>query len=664
MELGANINFMGKQGFRTSFIPFIVEFVAGSAICLTSIRFLRNPAYSSNEEVAALAAAKQASTSWPPFTQVWAMFSPDWPLLLLGCICAVGQGLFTIFSLQRFARVMSGIAVNGGSDEVRKQTILFFVYTFILCAFLAVQASAFGSSGERAIRRIRDLMYRKLLEQDRQFLDRKENSIGTLVARLTSDADAVGAVLTTQFSDAVTPAVRAISGFVLLFKISWQLSILALGVSVYNIVFVSVRSTYVTAQFSGKYSDRRAKAVAKGTEVLKGIDAVQLCGEQAREGATFRRLLDDQYHIGRLRATTEGFFQASEVFLTFTIVGVAIWYGSILILQGYMKVEELASFALVTMNATSSLGQMTRVFPQMANAAGPAGRVLLIIHRDPVKDGYIDQNRGMTPESLKGDLELRDVRFSYSESTRPEPDVNVSLKVPEGKSLALVGQSGAGKSTIMQLMMRQYDLRHGRDMGQVLVDGNDVRDLSPRWLLDHVGVVSQRPVVFNESIYFNVTYGYRRHGGQTYHWAGQDRVVSEADFWAAIKGANATDFITEDILDDPEVVGEDGDKLSGGQRQRVAIARVLLRNPRLLFLDEATSALDPEGEWQVVEALRNISTGRTCVMIAHRLNTISHADHIIVLVKGRCVESGTHTELLAKKGVYFEMYQKQQETHW
>ncbi|KAH9513520.1 Multidrug resistance protein 1 [Bulinus truncatus] len=288
-----------------------------------------------------------------------------------------------------------------------------------------------------------------------------------------------------------------------------------------------------------------------------------------------------------------------------------------------------------------SVGQAASFLPDYTKAQLSAGYIFTMLDIVPKID--IFSAKGSIKENISGDIKLDNVHFIYP--TRPDVHVlkGVNIEVKPGQTAALVGMSGCGKSTIVSLLQRYYDPSEGH----ILIEGIDSREYNLKYLRSIMSVVSQEPILFDCSIRENISYGI-------------ERDVPMADIIAAAKTANAHDFITS-LPDGYETqVGEKGTQLSGGQKQRVAIARALIRNPRILLLDEATSALDTESEKIVQTALDRAREGRTCIVIAHRLSTIQNADIIYVMEQGRVVESGTHQELLSKKGVYSVLVQGQQ----
>jgi ATP-binding cassette subfamily B protein len=321
----------------------------------------------------------------------------------------------------------------------------------------------------------------------------------------------------------------------------------------------------------------------------------------------------------------------------YAAIAVVLGYGGSLVAAGTMTAGALTAFLVYTLLIAMGLGTLAEIWAEAMRGLGAAERVFQLIDRAPV----MALRGGRRPERVAGRLAYEDVHFSYP--ARPDTEVlhGVDLLVEPGEVVALVGPSGAGKSTLGSLLVRLYDPSGGR----LTLDGIDLRDLDPSWLRSQVGVVSQEPILFSTTIVENVRYG--RPG------------ASDAEVRAALGNANALPFVLG-FPDGLETrVGERGQQLSGGQKQRIAIARAILKDPRLLLLDEATSALDAESEALVQEALSRLMRGRTSIVIAHRLSTVIGADRVVVIDGGRVVEAGRHAALVTQGGPYARLVERQ-----
>lgn len=309
----------------------------------------------------------------------------------------------------------------------------------------------------------------------------------------------------------------------------------------------------------------------------------------------------------------------------------------------HMTVGELSSFLMYTFWVGISIAGLSSFYSELMKGFGAGSRLWELLDRKP--EFSLDEGQVIAQDQLKGQLEFCDVSFAYP--TRKETPIfqNLSVSVPAGSIMAVVGSSGSGKSTLVSLLLRLYD----PDAGIITIDGHDIRNLNPCWLRSHIGTVSQEPVLFSCSVKDNIAYG-----------AIDPAAVTTDDIYRAARVANAYDFIQTFPLGFDTVVGEKGVLLSGGQKQRIAIARALLKNPKILLLDEATSALDSENEFLVQEALERLMEGRTVMIIAHRLSTIKNADQVAVLDQQRVAECGPPTKLLGnRKGLFRKLMEKQ-----
>lgn len=389
-------------------------------------------------------------------------------------------------------------------------------------------------------------------------------------------------------------------------------------------------------------SDTNAGASSLAAEVIGGFRTVLSFDWQDEAVRRYSLLLQRTKKESHKEVHVNGLVFGLSYLLMFWVNALIFWYGSTLVLAtpangGITQGDFIIVFMSVLMSAMG-LGQAVAISPDFARSRGAAANLFEVMNRAPL----IDANpTGIKEVPLAGSIELENVVFSYP--ARPDTVVlnHFGLKISPGSVVAFVGRSGAGKSTIIGLVERFYDVLEGA----VRIDGRNIKDYDLRWLRRQIGLVSQEPILFDSSIAENIRFGR----------AGLHEDISMTEVEAAAKAANAHDFIMK--LDDgyETRVGERGTQLSGGQKQRIAIARAILKNPTILLLDEATSALDSESEALVQEALDKLMQGRTTIVIAHRLSTIRNADVICAMAKGQIVEMGRHDELIAKQGYYFDL---------
>uniref|UniRef100_A0A8D1T8S9 Multidrug resistance protein 1 n=1 Tax=Sus scrofa TaxID=9823 RepID=A0A8D1T8S9_PIG len=378
-----------------------------------------------------------------------------------------------------------------------------------------------------------------------------------------------------------------------------------------------------------------AKAGAVAEEVLAAIRTVIAFGGQKKELERYNKNLEEAKRIGIKKAITANISIGAAFLLIYASYALAFWYGTTLVLSNEYTIGQVLTVFFSVLIGAFSVGQASPSIEAFANARGAAYEIFKIIDSKPSIDSY--SKNGHKPDNIKGNLEFRNVHFSYPSRNEVKILKGLNLKVESGQTVALVGNSGCGKSTTVQLMQRLYDPTEG----VVSIDGQDIRTINVRYLREIIGVVSQEPVLFATTIAENIRYG-------------RENVTME-EIEKAVKEANAYDFIMKLPNKFDTLVGERGAQLSGGQKQRIAIARALVRNPKILLLDEATSALDTESEAVVQVALDKAREGRTTIVIAHRLSTVRNADVIAGFDDGVIVEKGSHDELMKEKGVYFKL---------
>ncbi|XP_031794384.1 ATP-dependent translocase ABCB1-like [Sarcophilus harrisii] len=349
----------------------------------------------------------------------------------------------------------------------------------------------------------------------------------------------------------------------------------------------------------------------------------------------YNRKLEEAKNIGIKKAITANISMGIAFLLIYASYALAFWYGTSLILSNEYSIGQVLTVFFSILMGAYSIGQASPNIAAFANARGAACEIFRIIDNNPTIDSY--SMNGHKPDNIKGNLEFKNVHFTYPSRKEVKILKGLNLKVYSGQTVALVGNSGCGKSTTIQLIQRLYDPTEG----MVTIDGQDIRTLNVRYLREITGVVSQEPVLFATTIAENIRYGR------------EDVTMEEIE--KAVKEANAYDFIMKLPHKFDTLVGERGAQLSGGQKQRIAIARALVRNPKILLLDEATSALDTESEAVVQVALDKAREGRTTIVIAHRLSTVRNADIIAGFEGGVIVEQGNHDELMKQEGVYFKL---------
>uniref|UniRef100_A0A914WT77 ABC-type xenobiotic transporter n=1 Tax=Plectus sambesii TaxID=2011161 RepID=A0A914WT77_9BILA len=376
------------------------------------------------------------------------------------------------------------------------------------------------------------------------------------------------------------------------------------------------------------------------TEAIENVRTVQALTREKKFFELFGSYLDQPFKTARQKALIQGFSYGFANSITHFLYAAAFRFGLFLIIDNQMEPMDVMQVLYAISFTASTMGMASSFFPEYIKARFAAGLLFKMIREEPKIDSF--STAGATPK-ITGNLEFKDIHFAYPSRATVRILRGLNFSLDNGKTLALVGPSGCGKSTVVGLMERFYDPLDGI----INVDGKDLKAINPAFMRGHIALVSQEPVLFDCSIRENIIYGL------------DESSVSEAKINEAATLANVHKFISE-LPDGYETrVGTKGTQLSGGQKQRIAIARALVRDPKILLLDEATSALDTESEKIVQEALDRAREGRTCIIIAHRLSTVINADSIAVIKNGIVVEQGTHAELVAQRGAYFSLTQKQ-----
>ena len=483
--------------------------------------------------------------------------------------------------------------------------------------------------GERTVADIRLAVHRNLLRLSPGFFE--ENRPAEITSRVTVDTTIIEQVVGTTVSVALRNLILGIACVIILFTLAPKLALSILMGAVVVVLPAAVLGRRVRA-ISTRSQDRIADVGTVTSEVLGAMKIVQAFNQEGREATRFADAVQRVFATAKRRILVRSMMTAIVIFLIFGSITLVIWEGAIEVAAGRITGGTIAAFVLYGGLLAGAFGNLTEVYGDLLRAAGASERLSELLHAEP--EISAPANPARLPDPASGALEFEHVTFHYP--TRPETSAlnDFSLSVLPRERLALVGPSGAGKTTIFQLAERFYDPQAGR----VLLDGVDLKDADPADVRERIAIVPQETVIFAASARDNLRYG---------NWN-----ASEEQLWQAARDANAEEFLRGLPQGLDTYMGEGGARLSGGQRQRIAIARALLRDAPLLLLDEATSALDAESERLVQDALDRLMADRTTIVIAHRLATVRAADRIVVMDQGSIVEEGTHASLNARGGLY------------
>ncbi|KAF8031806.1 hypothetical protein BT93_D0885 [Corymbia citriodora subsp. variegata] len=606
----------------------------------SSRRSLSKVSRSSSGRSMAVVGSDDQKIPIPSFRRLIALNLPEWKQAILGCISAILFG--AVQPVYSFA-LGSMISVYFLQDhEEIKAKIKIYAFCFLGLAVFSlvvnvIQHYNFAFMGEYLTKRIREKMLSKILTFEVGWFDQDQNSSGSVCSRLANDANVVRSLVGDRMALIVQTCSAVIVAFTMGLIIAWRLAIVVIAAQPLIIVSFYMRRVLLKtmSQKAIKAQEESSKLAAEAVSNHRTItsfssqERILKMLEKAQEGPERESIRQSWY---------AGIGLGASQFFTKCVWALDFWYGGKLISHGQITSEALFETFMILISTGKVIADAGSMTTDIAKGSDTVRSVFAILDRQTRIEP--EDMEGHQPKKITGHVELCRVDFVYPE----RPDVIIlkdfSFKIEAGKSTALVGQSGSGKSTLIALIERFYDPIRGT----VKIDGRDIRSYQPRALRKHIALVSQEPTLFAGTIRENIVYGISHE-------------MSETEIIEAARAANAHDFIVA-LKDGYNTwCGEKGVQLSGGQKQRVAIARAILRNPTLLLLDEATSALDSQSEKVVQNALERLMVGRTTLVVAHRLSTIQGCDVIAVLDKGKVVEKGSHSSLLAKgpTGAYYSL---------
>ncbi|XP_054737347.1 multidrug resistance protein homolog 49 [Anastrepha obliqua] len=580
------------------------------------------------------------------FVQLMKMNAPEWRYLLIGCIASMLHGA-TFPTWAVLFGDFFGMMSDPDDAYITKQSILFSMLFIVIGTVAGVgsllQSYMFTAAGAKMTSRLRHDAFRAIISQEVAYFDDERNSVGALCARLAGDCSNVQGATGSRIGIIVQAVSTLAIGVVISFIYSWKLALVTL-VTV-PIVCVSI---YFEAKFMEASTNTERLAIENASrvavEAIANIRTVTSLGLEREVLLRYCEQIDKANNACRQKVRFRGLVFGLGQTAPFISYGISLYYGGILVADREVPYQDIIKVSEGLIYGSWMLGQALSYAPDVNVGVLSAGRLLKLFQRVPTMHNPVDKPY-TTPMKSEGDITYENIDFHYPNRKTLPILQNLNLNIKGGTTVALVGPSGSGKSTCVQLLLRYYDPVRGT----VNLSGVPTTEFSFDMLRSGMGLVSQEPVLFDRSIAENIAYGNNFRDD-----------IPMAEIIEAAKKSNIHEFISSLPQGYNSRLGSKGAQLSGGQKQRIAIARAMVRNPKILILDEATSALDMESEKVVQEALDAARSGRTCLTIAHRLTTVRNADLIYVLKKGCVIEKGSHEELMALNGMYAELYMMQQ----
>ncbi|KNA05195.1 hypothetical protein SOVF_192610 [Spinacia oleracea] len=582
----------------------------------------------------------------PSFSRLLSLNSPEWKQGLIGSLSAAAFGAVQPTYALTIGSMISAFFVTNHEEmkaRIRNYSIIFSLLSIFSITFNLVQHSSFAYMGERLTKRIRLKMLEKILSFETAWFDDEENSSGALCSRLSNEATMVKSLVADRVSLLVQTISAVTIAMVMGLVTAWKLALVMIAVQPITILCFYTRKVLLSS-ITNNFIKAQYQSTQIAVEAVYNHRIVTSYGCVGKVLELFDEAQNEPRKQGRKKSWLAGIGMGSAQGLTFMCWALDFWYGGKLVENKEISAGDVFKTFFVLVSTGRVIAEAGSMTTDLAKGSAAVASVFQILDRNshiPVSSS-VSQGGGGTPPGTKlkritGRIELRKVDFAYP--TRAESAIlrQFSLEVKAGTSVGLVGKSGCGKSTVIALIQRFYDV----DRGSVKVDGVDIRELDVVWYRKHMALVSQDPVIYSGTIKDNILLG---------------KVdATETEVVEASKAANAHEFICSLKEGYQTECGERGVQLSGGQKQRIAIARAILRNPSILLLDEATSALDMQSEKLVQEALDRVMIGRTTIVVAHRLNTIKNLDTIAFVEEGAVVERGTYTQLKHKRGAFFNL---------
>ena len=558
------------------------------------------------------------------------LLSPYKKALILGSLCLIVASLTNLAVPLYIKKLVDVVMVDKNMALMNSLTLGIAGLFLIQLIFSTAHNYLFDLTEKRAITDFRIKLFKHLHTLSLSFFVKRRT--GEIVSRMTNDITTIENIITDLPATLLQQSIRLFGGIIIITYMNWKLTGLILVLAPVLVIFARTFGRKLK-KLSTEIQDKLAVSTTILEENISCIQVVKSFVREKLENERFGNALEDSFQSAKKRVIISSFFGPSIGFIAFSTSLILLWYGGREVILGSISPGELIAFILYATIIAGPMGSFARLYARVQEGIGASTRVFEIMD---TKGEVRDQPDAKTMPRIEGKVEVDHIHFHY----RNDQDVikGINFIIEPGQTIALVGPSGAGKSTLVQLLHRFYD----PVAGQIRIDGIPLESVQLASYWKQIGIVPQETILFGGTILENIEYA--KQG------ADKEEIIEAA------KAANAHNFIMETPEGYQTIVGEKGIRLSAGQRQRIAIARAILKDPRILILDEATSALDNESELLIQEALDRLMQGRTSFIIAHRLSTIHNADRIIVMDKGKLVESGNHTQLMEQEGLYYKLY--------
>ena len=562
---------------------------------------------------------------------LWQFMSPYKKILLGAGIALIFTASITLSIGQGIRLLVDDGFIASSSAALGNAVLIIIGLAFLMAAGTYARFYMVSWLGERVVADLRKAVFNHIITLHPSYFE--TNRSGEIMSRLTTDTTLLQNIIGSSFSMALRSTLTFIGALFLLLFTNLKLSLIVL-IGVPLVLLPIVLYGRKVRKLSKASQDSIADVGSYAGEIIQHIKTVQSYTHERHEKQAFGDEVEVAFNVAKRRVRQRALLVASVILLMFGAISGLLWVGGNDMIAGRMTGGDLAAFVFYAIMMGSAVATISEVYGELQRATGATERLVDLLNVESLIPAAATVQPDSSLNTVRAQLTFENVVFTYP--SRPEQPAlrNLNLTITEGKSLALVGPSGAGKSTLLELLQRFYDPQGGH----ITLDGIDIRNLNTETLRKQLGVVSQQPALFTTDVWYNIRYG--------------KPDASDEEVIAAAKAAHAHDFITQLPDGYASHLGEQGTRLSGGQKQRLAIARAILKDPKILLLDEATSALDAESEYHVQQALETLMKNRTTIIIAHRLATILHTDSIAVLERGQLVAQGTHAELITSSPLY------------